>query len=144
MDRTDGTDGMDDIELRALLERTRKIVVVGLSPSPDRASHQVAWYLAHQGYEVVGVNPEAGVAEVAGIPVVASLADVTGQIDLVDVFRRPAQTPGVAREAVEVGAKAVWLQLGIRSDEARRITRSAGLDFVEDRCTKVEHARLLR
>jgi hypothetical protein len=83
------------------------------------------------------------VPEVFGVPVLPSLAEVPEPIDIVDVFRRPEYTPEVAREAVAVGARAVWLQLGIRSAEARAIAEDAGLVYVEDRCLKVDHARLL-
>ena len=119
------------------------IAVVGLSANPDRPSNQVAWYLRHQGYRLFGVHPASTDAEVFGIPMVASLDEVPEPIDIVDVFRRPEHTPEVARQAVAVGARALWLQLGIRNDETRVIAEEAGLPFVEDRCLKVEHARLL-
>jgi predicted CoA-binding protein len=134
---------MDDDALRQFLLDTKVIAVVGLSPNPDRASNQVAWYLHHQGYRLFGVNPRCPEPEVFGVPMLPSLDQVPEPIDLVDVFRRPEHTPGVAREAVAVGARALWLQLGIRSDEARAIATDAGLTYVEDRCLKVEHARLL-
>jgi predicted CoA-binding protein len=132
-----------DDELRELMRETRTIAVVGLSPNPDRPSNQVAWYLHHQGYRLFGVNPRCPTPEVFGVPLFPSLDQVPEPIDLVDVFRRPEYTEGVAREAVAVGAGAVWLQLGIRSAEARVVAEEAGLRYVEDRCLKVEHARLL-
>jgi uncharacterized protein len=134
---------MTDDELRQLLLDTKVIAVVGLSANPDRASNQVAWYLHHQGYRLFGVNPRCPEPEVFGVPMVASLDQVPEPIDVVDVFRRPEHTPGVARDAVAAGAGALWLQLGIRSDEARAIAEEAGLAYVEDRCLKVDHARLL-
>jgi uncharacterized protein len=134
---------MTDEELRDLLLDTKVIAVVGLSANPDRPSNQVAWYLHHQGYRLFGVNPACPEPEVFGVPVLPSLDQVPEPIDLVDVFRRPEYTPQVAREAVAAGAGAVWLQLGIRSDEARAVATEAGLRYVEDRCLKVEHARLL-
>jgi predicted CoA-binding protein len=134
---------MTDEELRDLLLDTKVIAVVGLSANPDRASNQVAWYLHHQGYRLFGVNPKCPEPEVFGVPMLPSLDQVPEPIDLVDVFRRPEYTPQVAREAVAAGAGAVWLQLGIRSDEARAVATEAGLRYVEDRCLKVEHARLL-
>jgi predicted CoA-binding protein len=134
---------MTDEELRDLLLGTKVIAVVGLSANPDRPSNQVAWYLHHQGYRLFGVNPACPEPEVFGVPMLPSLDQVPEPIDLVDVFRRPEHTPEVAREAVTVGARALWLQLGIRSDEARAIATEAGLRYVEDRCLKVEHARLL-
>ena len=134
---------MNDRALRQLLLDTKVIAVVGLSANPDRASNQVAWYLHHQGYRLFGVNPACPEPEVFGVPVVASLDQVPEPIDIVDVFRRPEHTPDVARDAVAAGARALWLQLGIRSDEARAIAADAGLIYVEDRCLKVDHARLL-
>jgi predicted CoA-binding protein len=132
-----------DEELRQLLLDTKTIAVVGLSANPDRPSNQVAWYLHHQGYRLFGVNPHCPDQEVFGVPVVASLDDVPEPIDLVDVFRRPEHTPDVARQAVAVGARALWLQLGIANPEARAIAGEGGLQYVEDHCLKVEHVRLL-
>jgi uncharacterized protein len=134
---------MTDEDLRDLLLDTKVIAVVGLSANPDRPSNQVAWYLHHQGYRLFGVNPMCPEPEVFGVPVLPSLEQVPEPIDLVDVFRRPKHTPEAARAAVAVGARALWLQLGIRSDEARVIAEEAGLTYVEDRCLKVDHARLL-
>jgi predicted CoA-binding protein len=129
-------------ELRKLLLDTRVIAVVGLSANPDRPSNQVAWYLHHQGYRLFGINPQSREQEVFGIPMLPSLDQVPEPIDIVDVFRRPEHTPEVAREAVAVGARALWLQLGIRNDEARAIATEAGLRYVEDHCLKVDHSRL--
>ena len=134
---------MTDQDLRQLLLDAKTIAVVGLSPNPDRPSNQVAWYLHHQGYRLFGVNPMCPEPEVFGVPVLPSLDQVPEPIDLVDVFRRPEHTPEVARDAVAAGARALWLQLGIRSDEARAVATEAGLRYVEDRCLKVEHARLV-
>jgi predicted CoA-binding protein len=134
---------MTDQELRELLRTARVIAVVGLSPNPDRPSNQVAWYLRHQGYELFGVNPVCGQDEVFGVPMLASLDQVPKPIDVVDVFRRAAYTPEVAREAVVAGAGALWLQLGITSPEARAIAEAGGLTYVENRCMKIEHARLI-
>ena len=132
-----------DQELRQLLVDTKVIAVVGLSANPDRPSNQVAWYLHHQGYRLFGVNPRCPEPEVFGVPMLASLDQVPEPIDLVDVFRRPEHTPEVARQAVAVGAGALWLQAGIASPEARAVAEAAGLRYVEDRCLKVDHARLL-
>ena len=100
-------------------------------------------YLLRQGYDVVPVRP-AGCDSVLGGPCVRALAEIAGPVDLVDVFRRPDACPDVAREAAATGAGAVWLQLGIVSAEARRIAEEAGLDYVEDQCTKIVHAAELR
>jgi uncharacterized protein len=134
---------MTDEELRELLRDTKVIAVVGLSANPDRASNHVGWYLHHQGYRLFGVNPNCPQPEVFGVPVLPSLDQVPEPIDLVDVFRRPEYTPDVARDAVAVGARALWLQLGVRNPEARAIAERAGLVYVEDRCLKIDHARLL-
>ena len=135
---------MTDQEIRNLLLDTKVIAVVGLSANPDRASNQVAWYLHHQGYRLFGVNPACPEQELfGGVPVLGSLDEVPEPIDIVDVFRRPEYTPDVARAAVAAGVRALWLQLGIRNDEARAIAEEAGLIYVEDRCLKVDHARLL-
>jgi uncharacterized protein len=130
-------------ELEELLASSKVIAVVGLSPNADRPSNQVAWYLHHQGYELYGVNPTLEDSDVFGVPVVPGLDQVPKSIDIVDVFRRAEHTPEVARAAVAAGARALWLQLGIRSPEARAIAGAGGLGYVEDRCIKVEHGRLL-
>jgi uncharacterized protein len=124
-----------------ILEESRTIALVGASPNPDRPSHGVMRYLLAQGYRVIPVRP-LDCDEVLGVPCVASLADIDEPIDLVDVFRREEAAPGHAQEAVEVAAKAFWLQLGLRSPEARRIATEAGLDYVEDACTAIVHRNL--
>jgi hypothetical protein len=126
-----------------ILAEARTIAMVGASPNPERPSHGVMHYLLEQGYRVIPVRP-ADCDEVLGVPCVRTLAEIEEPIDLVDVFRRPEHTPQHAREAVEAGAGALWLQLGIVSAESRRIAEEAGLDYVEDECTAVVHRRLLR
>jgi uncharacterized protein len=126
----------------AILRDARTIAVVGASPQPHRSSHGVMRYLLGQGYRCIPVNPNC--AEVLGVPAVASLAEIEGPIDLVDVFRRPQLCAAHAREAVAVGAAALWLQLGIASPEARRIAAEAGLDYVENACTAVVHSLQVR
>ena len=126
-----------------ILRDARTIVLVGASPKPHRPSHGVMRYLLAQGYRVIPVRP-AGCDEVLGVPCVRALADIEEPIDLVDVFRRPEHTPPHAREAVEVGAGALWLQLGIVSAESRRIAVEAGLDYVEDACTLIVHREQVR
>jgi uncharacterized protein len=124
-----------------ILRGTRTIALVGASPNPDRPAHGVMRYLLDNGYRVIPVRPR-DCADVLGVPCVASLEEIDEPIDLVDVFRRAEAAPEHAREAVAVGAKAFWLQLGLRSDEARAICERGGLDYVEDHCTAIEH-RLL-
>ena len=115
----------------------RRIAVVGLSDDPSRASNDVTQYLIRVGKEIVGVNPKH--TEVLGQPCYPSLKDVPGSIDVVNVFRRPGFCAEVVRMAIEIGAKGVWLQSGIRNDEAQKLAAEAGLDFVQDRCIMVEH-----
>jgi uncharacterized protein len=123
----------------AILQDARTIAIVGASPSPDRESHGVMRYLLNHGYRCIPVRPDGD--EVLGVPCVPTLLDIDEPIDLVDVFRRPEFCAGHAREAVAAGAKALWLQLGIVSPEARVIAESAGIGYVENACTAVVHAR---
>ena len=124
-----------------ILREAKVIALVGASPNPSRPSNSVMSYLLSQGYDVRPVRPL--VPEVLGVPCVASLAEIDVPIDLVDVFRRADACPDVAREAVDVGAKAVWLQLGLVSAEAREIAESAGIDYVENQCTAIVHRSAL-
>jgi len=123
-----------------ILRQARTIALLGASPNPNRPAHGVMRYLLEQGYRVIPVRP-LDVDEVLGIPCVESLAEIDEPIDLVDVFRRAEAAPDHAREAVAVGAKAFWLQLDLHSDEARTICEDARIDYVEDRCTAIEHRR---
>ena len=115
----------------------KRIAVVGMSDDPSRASYGVAGYLRSAGKEIIPVNPN--LQAVMGLKCYPSLEAVPGPIDVVDVFRRAEYCPDVVRSAVAVGAKGVWLQSGVVSDEARRIARRAGIDFVQDRCMKIDH-----
>jgi uncharacterized protein len=124
-----------------ILLDAKTIALVGASPNPERPSHSVMRYLLAQGYRVIPVRP-LDFTDVLGVPCVATLADIGEPIDLVDVFRREEAAPGHAEEAADVGAKAFWLQLGLRSPEARRIATEAGLDYVEDACTAIIHRQL--
>jgi predicted CoA-binding protein len=120
-----------------ILEQARTIALVGASPRPERPSNGVMRYLLDQGYRVIPVRPHR--REVLGIPCVDSLADVEEPVDLVDVFRREEFCPEVAEQAAAVGAKTLWLQLGIVSPQARAIAERAGMDYVENACTAVVH-----
>lgn len=123
-----------------LLRTARSIAIVGASDNPARASYFVTTYLlSSAAYDVYLVNPRA--TEILGQPVYASLADLPVKPDIVDVFRRHEDLPGVAREAVAAGAQALWMQLGSWNEEAAAIAESAGLSVVMDRCVKIEHAR---
>jgi hypothetical protein len=123
-----------------ILKQFKTIVVVGLSAEPWRPSHSVARYMQEQGYRIIPVNPN--VQEVLGERAYPSLRDVPEPVEFVDVFRRPEYTPAVVEDAIAVGAKAVWLQQGIRNEEARKKALDAGLLFVQDRCVLVEHQRM--
>ena len=124
-----------------ILRDAKLIALVGASPNPARPSNSVMSYLLSQGYDVRPVRPL--VREVLGVPCVASLTEIEEPIDLVDVFRRTDACPDVARQAVEAGAKAVWLQLGLVSVEAREIAEAGGLDYVENQCTAIVHRSAL-
>jgi predicted CoA-binding protein len=126
---------------RRILLRARRIAVVGASANPARASNFVLTYLLSSSadYEVWPVTPNE--TEILGAKAYPSLADLPGPPDIVDVFRRTDQLPQVAREAVAAGARTLWMQLGLHSDEAVEIAHSAGLDVVSNRCLKIEHAR---
>jgi predicted CoA-binding protein len=134
---------LDDDAIRALLQSKPRIAVIGASNRPGRPVHGVMRTLIGAGYDVVPVRP--GTDEVLGLrcyPTLAEAVRATGPVDVVDVFRRPEHCPAHAREAVEVGARCLWLQQGIASAEAGRIAHEAGLAVVMDRCTAVEHWRL--
>lgn len=132
--------GPSAAERLRMLRRAKTIAIVGASNNPARASYFVATYLLSSSpYEVFFVNPMAD--EILGHKAYASLADLPVTPDIVDVFRKHEDLPGVAREAVEAGAKTLWLQLGSWNEEAAAIAEAAGLDVVMDRCVKIEHAR---
>ena len=124
---------------KKVLRRSRVIAVVGISRYRHKEAGRVPMQMQMAGYRIIPVNPHADV--LLGEKVYRSLGEVPEPVDLVNVFRPSAETPAVVRQAVAIGAKAVWLQLGISSDEARRIAEEAGLDYVENRCIAVEMAR---
>lgn len=127
-------------ERQAVLDRTRTVAIVGASDNPARASFFVASYLLAQApFELWFVNPR--LQEILGRPVYPSLAELPGTPDLVDVFRRPADLPGVLEETLAVGASVFWLQLGLWDEAVARRAQDAGLTVVMDRCLKIEHAR---
>jgi len=131
----------DDITtLRRILTACRTIAVVGLSADWNRPSYFAAKYMQHHGYRIVPVNPRY--EEVLGERCYASLADIPHPVDMVDVFRRTQDVLPIAEQAIAIGAKCLWQQLGVTNLEADRLARAAGLDSVMDRCVKIEHARL--
>jgi uncharacterized protein len=125
-----------------ILSEAHTIALVGASPKPWRPSHAVMRYLLENGYRVIPVRPH--LKEVLGVPCVGALGEIDEPIDIVDVFRRSEACPAVAEEAVAAGAKALWLQLGIVSAEARAIAERGGLDYVEDECTAIVRRALVR
>jgi hypothetical protein len=132
----------DDEELKRIYAETKTIAVVGASGSEEKAAHTIPRYLQREGFRIIPVNPRGG--EILGEKVHEKLADVTEPIDVVDVFRPSEETPGVAKEAVAAGAKVLWLQEGISSEEAERIATEGGLQVVMDRCMGATHHRLLK
>lgn len=136
---------LDDAQIRDLLGSGPRIAVIGASNSPIRPSHGVFIALRTAGYDVVPVNPaERAVDGLLCFPTLREAVAAGGPVDIVDVFRRYEACPGHAREAVEVGARCLWLQLGIVNREAGEIAAAAGLSIVMNRCTIVEHDRLIR
>jgi predicted CoA-binding protein len=129
-----------DSELIEIYRSTKTIAVVGASSNEDKPANSIPAYLQSAGFRVLPVNPSAD--ELFGELVVRSLVDIGEPVDVVEVFRPPAETPGIARQAVEIGAKVLWLQLGISSDEAAEIAESAGLTVVMDLCMGATHKRL--
>ncbi len=122
---------------KEILRRYRKIAVVGISNDRTRASNGVSRYLLREGYEIVPVNPL--IAEFEGIPAVPDLASVPGELEIVDIFRRPEYVPAIVDAAIARGAKVIWMQQGIVHEEAAERARQAGLDVVQDRCILIEH-----
>ena len=132
---------VDDIPgIRRILDEARTVAMVGLSANWYRPSYFAAKYLQVHGFRVIPVTPSHD--EILGEKCYPRLRDVPDAIDVVDCFRRPEEIPAIAREAAEVGAKVLWMQLGIESPEAARVAEEAGLEVVMNRCMKIEYARL--
>ena len=127
--------------VRDIFEKSKVIAVVGLSPKPERDSHEVAKYLQDQGYRIVPVNPRADT--ILGEKSYPDLASIPEKVDVVDIFRRSEDVPPVVDQAIEIGVKAVWMQLGIVNEDAAAKAREAGLGVVMDRCMLVEHRNLV-
>ena len=132
---------MNDKDLEKILKTSRAIAVVGLSPQPDRDSYEVAHYLQQAGYRIIPVNPKAD--SILGEKAYPDLRSIPEKIDVVDIFRRPEHVPPIVDEAIEIGAKTIWMQLGVVNEEAARKASEAGLDVVMDKCMLREHRRLL-
>jgi hypothetical protein len=127
-------------QLARIFAETETIAVVGASGDPSKPAHRIPRYLQSQRYRIVPVNPRGG--ELLGEPVARSLSEVDVPVDVVEVFRPAEETPQIAREAVKAGAKVLWLQLGIESEEARQVAEAAGLTVVMDRCMGEMHGEL--
>lgn len=123
--------------IKNILDSTKNIAVVGLSPKDNRPSNMVARYLMAAGYKIIPVNP--GRTEILGQVCYPSLSAIPERVDMVDIFRRPEDVPPVVEEAVKIGARVVWMQQGIVNEEAAETARKAGLSVIMDRCVKIDH-----
>lgn len=128
-------------EIAAILKNYRVVAVVGLSSEPDRPSYRVAAYLQQHGYRIIPVNP--GCSEILGEKCYPSLKDIPFPVEVVDIFRKVEAIPAIVAEAIAIGAKVVWMQLGLVEPAAARRARNAGLEVVMDRCMKIEHGQHL-
>jgi len=133
---------MNDQTIRDVLTRTQRIALVGASDRPERPSYGVMKYLLDQGYEVIPVSPKVAGKTLLGQQGYATLEDVPGEIDMVDVFRNSEAAWGVAQEAIAIGAKTLWLQLGVINEQAAVLAQDAGMTVIMDRCPKIEIPRL--
>ena len=133
-----------DSHLREILTRTRRVAVVGVSMNPVRPSYYVARYLSLKKYEVVPVNPGHAGQMLFGQRVVASLSDIEGEVDMVDIFRRSEHVPPIVDEALEMfpALRTIWMQIGVEHPEAAARARARGVDVVMNRCPKIEYQRL--
>lgn len=134
----------DMYERLKLLKQYQHVAIVGLSADPYRPSHFVAIYLQAEGYDIIPINPRYAGKTILGKRVYASLSEAKAageQIEIVDIFRKAEDTPPFVAESVNIGAKVLWLQLGVRNEETGKLAREAGLIFIQDRCIKMEHAR---
>ena len=135
-------DRYDDSYLRAILRETKAVAMVGASANWNRPSYFAMKYLQEKGYRVIPVNPVAAGQEILGEKVYATLDEVPEKIDMVDIFRNSDAAGPITDDAIRLGAKVVWMQIGVRNDEAARRAEAAGLRVVMNRCPKIEHARL--
>jgi len=135
-------DAYSDAYIRGILARYRIIAMVGASPNTSRPSYFAMKYLKQKGFTVIPVNPGQAGKDILGERVYASLAEIEQKVDIVDIFRSSEAALGITREAIKIGAQVVWMQLGVRNDEAARLAEAAGLQVVMNRCPKIEYGRL--
>ncbi len=135
-------DVYSDAYIRDILVTYRTIAMVGASPNTSRPSYFAMKYLKAKGFRVIPVNPEQAGQEILGEKVYSSLADIKEPVDIVDIFRNSEAALGITKEAIRIGAKVVWMQLGVRNDDAAKLAEAAGLKVVMNRCPKIEYGRL--
>lgn len=135
-------DSYNDAYISDILSNCRTIAMVGASPNSSRPSYFAMKYLLAKGFQVIPVNPGHGGQEILGQTVYATLSNVPGPVDVVDIFRNSEAALPITREAITIGAKVVWMQLGVRNDEAAKLAEDAGLKVVMNRCPKIEYGRL--
>jgi len=131
-------EGYSEEYLQGILNSVKTIAMVGASPDKTKFSYGVLRVLSETGYDMIPVNPRPGLTEIRGLKVYPSLKSIDRPVDMVQVFRAPEELVGIARDAVDIGAKVLWGQLGVRNDEAARIAEDGGLQVVMDRCPKIE------
>ncbi|MBT4385718.1 MAG: CoA-binding protein [Betaproteobacteria bacterium] len=136
------SDGLGINELRVILKESKTIAVVGLSANWYRPSYFAAKYMQEHGYKIIPVNPAYVGQEVLGERCYSSLEDIPESVDMVDCFRKSEDIEPIASQAVTIGAKIIWLQLGVKNESASEIASAAGMTYVENRCVKIEHGRL--
>jgi hypothetical protein len=135
-------DAYSDAYIRGILARYRTIAMVGASPNTSRPSYFAMKYLKQKGFTVIPVNPGQAGKDILGERVYASLAEIEQKVDIVDIFRSSEAALDITREAIKIGAHVVWMQLGVRNDEAAAMAEAAGLKVVMNRCPKIEYGRL--
>jgi uncharacterized protein len=135
-------DAYSDAYISDILTKNRTIAMVGASPTPSRPSYFAMKYLKEKGFRVIPVNPGQEGKTILGETVYGTLADIKERVDIVDIFRSSNAALDITREAIAIGARVVWMQLGVRNDEAARIAEGAGLQVVMNRCPKIEYGRL--